>query len=67
MTQCRPGLCDRLNTCNDKHCPGHPCNDIDPGEFIDPPVCWIIAGYVAFVVACGLLIANADAIYWLFK
>ena len=64
MTQCRPGLCDRLNTCNDTLCPGHPCNEVEATDYTDPTVRLILAAYIAFVILCALVVASADGIWY---
>jgi hypothetical protein len=56
--QCRPGLCEGLRTCNDRHCQGHPCNDpqdqdVPESERDGPLLLKVLAGYALFLLACG--------------
>lgn len=66
------GICMGHPECADRHCQGHPCNDVD-ADFDVPesernPVAlrWFVAGYCTFIGACLVGIAYADDIYhWL--
>jgi hypothetical protein len=62
-TQCRPGVCEGLHTCDDRACQGHPDNEVTEDERDATLTRWVLAIYAAILAAGWAAVFYADAIY----